>query len=76
MITGGAQGLGEGIARRAAAEGASIVIADRNGELAKSVAASLKSAGAKRFRQLLMLLNAVKCRPPSMPPSRLLASLM
>ena len=47
MITGGAQGLGEGIARRAAAEGASIVIADRNGELAKSVAASLKSAGRK-----------------------------
>lgn len=47
MITGGAQGLGEGIARRAATEGASIVIADRNGDLAKSVAASLKSEGHK-----------------------------
>ena len=45
MITGGAQGLGEGIARRAAVEGASVVIADRNGDLAKSVAASLKSEG-------------------------------
>ena len=31
MITGGAQGLGEGIARRLAEEGASVVIADVNG---------------------------------------------
>ena len=45
MITGGAQGLGEGIARRASAEGATVIIADRNGELAGSVAASLKSEG-------------------------------
>ncbi len=42
MITGGAQGLGEGIARRLAAEGASVVIADRNGTLAESVAVDLK----------------------------------
>ena len=45
MITGGAQGLGEGIARRLAAEGGTIVVADRNGEFAASVANSLKSAG-------------------------------
>ncbi len=45
MITGGAQGLGEGIARRLAADGASVVIADMNGALAKTVADSLKSAG-------------------------------
>jgi meso-butanediol dehydrogenase / (S,S)-butanediol dehydrogenase / diacetyl reductase len=45
MITGGAQGLGEGIARRLAAEGGTVVIADRNGELAASVANSLKSSG-------------------------------
>lgn len=45
MITGGAQGLGEGIARRLADEGASVVIADRNGALAATVADSLKSAG-------------------------------
>jgi len=42
MITGGAQGLGEGIARRLAAEGASVIIADRNGTLAKSVAEDLQ----------------------------------
>ena len=31
IVTGGAQGLGEGIARRLAEEGASVVIADING---------------------------------------------
>ena len=45
MITGGAQGLGEGIARRLAEEGGTIVIADMNGALATSVADSLKSEG-------------------------------
>jgi meso-butanediol dehydrogenase / (S,S)-butanediol dehydrogenase / diacetyl reductase len=45
MITGGAQGLGEGIARRLAAEGGTVVIADMNGGLAKSVADSLTAAG-------------------------------
>lgn len=41
IVTGGAQGLGEGIARRLAEEGASIVIADINAAKAKSVADSL-----------------------------------
>ena len=45
MITGGAQGLGEGIAQRLASDGASIVIADMNGEKAESVAADLKGKG-------------------------------
>jgi meso-butanediol dehydrogenase / (S,S)-butanediol dehydrogenase / diacetyl reductase len=47
MITGGAQGIGEGIARRLAAEGASIAVADLNGEKAEAVAKSLKSDGGK-----------------------------
>jgi meso-butanediol dehydrogenase/(S,S)-butanediol dehydrogenase/diacetyl reductase len=47
MITGGAQGLGEGIARRLASEGASVVIADINGALAKSVADELKGQKKK-----------------------------
>ena len=38
MITGGAQGIGEGIARRLASEGAAIAIADLNGDKAKAVA--------------------------------------
>jgi meso-butanediol dehydrogenase/(S,S)-butanediol dehydrogenase/diacetyl reductase len=45
MITGGAQGLGEGIARRLASEGGSVVIADMNGSKAEAVAADLKKKG-------------------------------
>jgi meso-butanediol dehydrogenase/(S,S)-butanediol dehydrogenase/diacetyl reductase len=45
MVTGGAQGLGEGIARRMATEGATLVIADMNGALATTIADSLKSEG-------------------------------
>ena len=37
IVTGGARGLGEGIARRLAEEGASLVIADINGAKAQSV---------------------------------------
>jgi len=47
MVTGGAQGLGEGIALRLAAEGASVVIADMNGAKAASVAESLRKEGHK-----------------------------
>jgi meso-butanediol dehydrogenase/(S,S)-butanediol dehydrogenase/diacetyl reductase len=46
MITGGAQGIGEGIARRLASDGASIAVADLNGEKAKALAEELKSEGA------------------------------
>lgn len=45
MVTGGAQGLGEGIVRRLADDGASVVIADMNGEKAKEVADSLNAEG-------------------------------
>jgi len=47
FITGGAQGLGEGIARRLAEDGASIVIADINGAKAGSVADGLRRDGYK-----------------------------
>ncbi len=46
MVTGGAQGIGEGIARRLASEGASIAVADLNGEKAKALAEELRSEGA------------------------------
>lgn len=41
IVTGSAQGFGEGIARELAKAGASVVIADLNGELAADVADSL-----------------------------------
>ena len=43
LVTGGAQGFGEGIARELAAAGAHVVIADLNLPLAEGVAASLNS---------------------------------
>ena len=47
MITGGAQGIGEGIARRLASEGALITVADLNGDKAKTTADSIKADGGK-----------------------------
>jgi len=44
VVTGGAQGLGRGIARRIAEAGASLLIGDLNLELAEKVAAELASA--------------------------------
>jgi meso-butanediol dehydrogenase/(S,S)-butanediol dehydrogenase/diacetyl reductase len=45
IVTGGASGLGEGIVRRAAEEGGTLVIADLDREKAEAVAASVRSAG-------------------------------
>jgi meso-butanediol dehydrogenase/(S,S)-butanediol dehydrogenase/diacetyl reductase len=45
IVTGGAQGIGEGIAARLVEEGARVAIADLNGEKAKSVAESLDRSG-------------------------------
>lgn len=45
IITGAAQGIGKGIAERLASEGASVVIADVNGELAEETAAEIRKDG-------------------------------
>ena len=45
VVTGGAQGIGEGIARELAREGASVVIADLNADRAKQVSDSINAAG-------------------------------
>ena len=45
IVTGGAQGLGEGIIRRLASEGARVVVADLNGEKARTVADDLNAEG-------------------------------
>jgi 3-oxoacyl-[acyl-carrier protein] reductase len=44
IVTGGASGFGEGIARRFAEEGARVIVADRNGEAATALAADLGDA--------------------------------
>jgi sorbitol-6-phosphate 2-dehydrogenase len=47
LITGAGQGLGEALARRLAAEGCAVAIADLNGDKADMVAASLREGGTK-----------------------------
>jgi sorbitol-6-phosphate 2-dehydrogenase len=47
IVTGAGQGLGEALARRLAAEGAAVTVADVNGEAAESVAQSLRESGAR-----------------------------
>lgn len=47
LVTGAGQGLGEALARRLAAEGAAIAIADVNGDAAENVAASLRESGTR-----------------------------
>lgn len=47
LVTGGAQGLGEGMARALAAAGAAVVIADVQEEAGKATAASLVESGAQ-----------------------------
>jgi NAD(P)-dependent dehydrogenase (short-subunit alcohol dehydrogenase family) len=47
LISGGTQGLGAGIARTAAREGASLVLAGRNADRGEQLAAELTAAGAE-----------------------------
>jgi NAD(P)-dependent dehydrogenase (short-subunit alcohol dehydrogenase family) len=47
LITGGAGAIGRATARRFAAEGASVVVADRDGPRADDVAATLREDGAR-----------------------------
>jgi 3-oxoacyl-[acyl-carrier protein] reductase len=49
VITGGAAGIGEAIARRLSADGFMIVIADLDGDLAEAVAADISVAGRPAF---------------------------
>lgn len=46
IVTGAGQGIGEAIARRFAAEGASLVLAERDAARGEAVAASLRQGGA------------------------------
>lgn len=47
VVTGGASGIGRASAERFAAEGARVVVADRNGELAEKVAATIAERGGE-----------------------------
>ena len=47
VVTGGASGFGEAISRRFAAEGASVVVADRDADGARRVVESIAAAGGR-----------------------------
>ena len=47
IVTGAGQGIGEGIARRLAQEGAQVIVNDINPALGEKVAASIQSAGGR-----------------------------
>jgi NAD(P)-dependent dehydrogenase (short-subunit alcohol dehydrogenase family) len=47
IVTGGASGIGKSICEHLAEHGATVVLADRNGEQAEAVASSLCSAGGR-----------------------------
>lgn len=47
VVTGGARGIGEATARRFAAEGAAVLIADLNGEAADRTAAAIRADGGR-----------------------------
>jgi NAD(P)-dependent dehydrogenase (short-subunit alcohol dehydrogenase family) len=49
LISGAGRGLGEGIARQLAAEGAVVGVADINGQTANDVTAAITGAGGKAF---------------------------
>jgi meso-butanediol dehydrogenase/(S,S)-butanediol dehydrogenase/diacetyl reductase len=49
LISGAGRGLGEGIARHLAAEGAVVGVADINSQTARDVTAAIRAAGGKAF---------------------------
>jgi L-fucose dehydrogenase len=62
LVTGGARGIGEGIALVLAGEGAIPVIIDRNAEEGAAVARSIEAAGGQAFAVQAELIHSEDCR--------------
>ena len=61
IVTGAAGGIGEGIARRLAAEGAAVVIADRKVQMGEQVAADICRQGGQALFFALDLVEESSC---------------
>jgi 3-oxoacyl-[acyl-carrier protein] reductase len=61
LITGGASGIGRAVARALSQTGASIAIADRDGDAARRECASLREAGCRAFAIEVDVADAVQC---------------
>jgi NAD(P)-dependent dehydrogenase (short-subunit alcohol dehydrogenase family) len=62
VITGSGQGMGEGIARLFASEGAKVVISNRNQETGKAVTASINEEGGEAIYQRADVAVESECR--------------
>ena len=69
LVSGGTQGLGAGIARAAAREGATLVLTGRNAEHGEKVAAELQTAGATPSSCTPTSPTSPRPRPRSRRPS-------
>lgn len=62
IVTGGAKGIGEGIVRSFAAEGAVVVIVNRSGGEGESLRDELNSSGARAHFIIADLLDPAQCK--------------
>ena len=72
VVTGGASGIGLGVARQLAADGHRVAVLDRNGAAAEAAAAELHAASASRSTSPTADRSTPRSRgfAPSSGPSR------
>ena len=62
VVTGSSRGIGEGIARRLAAEGAAVVVSGRNAQEGSRVVTSIREAGGKAVWAVADVAKVEDCR--------------